>query len=158
MTDEQLSALLRLKRYEEPPPGYFDRLLDGVQRRQRAELLQRPLWRIAVERMQTFFGEHSMGSLSYAGAMAGFVALGAVAIGLMTPGDLESKNSSLTLASAVAPSSSRLISLQTRPADSPFAQSQTLEGAQSGRTSYAGHAPRYVIDARPASYELSRSY
>ena len=89
MTDEQLSALLRLKRYEEPPPGYFGRLLGDVHRRQRADLLQRPLWRIALERMQTFFGEHSMGSLSYAGAMAGFVALGAVAIGLMTPGDLE---------------------------------------------------------------------
>lgn len=160
MTDEQLSALLRLKRYETPPPAYFERLLHDVHRRQRAELLQRPLWRIALERMQTFFGEHSMSPASYAGAMAAFVALGAVTIGLMTPGDLEPKDSgSMTLASATAPSPGKHLSLQeNRLADSPFAQSQSLEAAQAGRVSYPGHAPRYVIDALPASYELSRSY
>jgi hypothetical protein len=40
MTDEQLSALLRLKRYEQPPPQYFETLLQRVHRRQRCELLR----------------------------------------------------------------------------------------------------------------------
>src|SRR5471032_1854929 len=86
MTDEQLSALLRIKRFEQPPPQYFDRLLQDLHRRQRAELLHRPLWKIAVERVQTFFSEHSMGHLSYAGALATVLVIGVATIGLITPG------------------------------------------------------------------------
>src|SRR5260221_6041477 len=86
MTDEQLSALLRLKRYEQPAPQYFDRLLQDIHHRQRAELLRRPLWKIAAERIQTFFSEHSMGNLSYAGALASALVVGVVGIGLMTSG------------------------------------------------------------------------
>src|SRR5258708_38786467 len=84
MTDEQLSALLRLKRYEQPPADYFDGLLKDIHRRQRTELLRRPLWKIAAERVQTFFSEHSMGHLSYAGALASLLVIGVVGIGLMT--------------------------------------------------------------------------
>src|SRR5688572_12187229 len=86
MTEEQLSALLRLKRYEQPPAQYFDRLLQDIHRRQRADLLKLPLWKIAVERVQTFFGEHSMSRLSYAGSLASVLVIGMTAIGLMTPG------------------------------------------------------------------------
>ena len=86
MTEEQLSALLRIKRFEQPPPQYFDRLLQDIHRRQRAELLRRPLWKIAAERVQTFFSEHSMGHLSYAGALASVMVVGVGAIGLMTSG------------------------------------------------------------------------
>ena len=86
MTDEQLSALLRLKRYEQPAPQDFDRLLQDIHRRQRSELLHRPLWKIAAERVQTFFSEHSMGHLSYAGALASALVVGVVGIGLMTSG------------------------------------------------------------------------
>src|SRR5471030_154741 len=86
MTDEQLSALLRIKRFEQPPPQYFDRLLQDLHRRQRAELLHRPLWKIAVERVQTFFSEHSMGHLSYAGALASVLVVGVTTIGFMTSG------------------------------------------------------------------------
>src|SRR5258708_24577790 len=84
MTDEQLSALLRLKRHEQPPAGYFDRLLQEVHRRQRAELLQRPLWKIALERWQTYFGEHSMGPFAYAGAMAAVLLAGAIGVTFLT--------------------------------------------------------------------------
>src|ERR1700761_6064684 len=86
MTEEQLSALLRIKRFEQPPPQYFDRLLQDIHRRQRAELLRRPLWKIAAERVQTFFSEHSMGHLSYAGALASVLVVGIAGIGLMTSG------------------------------------------------------------------------
>jgi hypothetical protein len=75
MTDEQLSALLRLKRYEQPPAGYFDKLLTDIHRRQRAELLRRPLWKIVLDRIQSFFGERSLGNLAYGGAMAAVAAL-----------------------------------------------------------------------------------
>ena len=48
----------------------------SIAQRQREELLRRPLWNIAIERMQTFFGEHSMSSSAYAGAMAAVMVAG----------------------------------------------------------------------------------
>jgi hypothetical protein len=89
MTEDQLSALLRtVKRYEQPPPGYQDQLLRDIHRRQRAELLRMPLWKIALERLQTLFGEHSIGPATYGTAMAGLVVLGITAIALVTPSKL----------------------------------------------------------------------
>src|SRR3954462_6609138 len=102
MTDEQLSALLRLKRHETPPSGYFDRLLADVHRRQRAELLQRPLWKIAFERFQTFFGEHSMGPFSYAGAVASVVAVAALGAGVFSVAHERVSGNAAALAVAAA--------------------------------------------------------
>ena len=56
LTEQQLQALLRLKRHEQPPPGYFDDLLKNIHRRQREELLHQPAWKISLERLRTFFG------------------------------------------------------------------------------------------------------
>jgi hypothetical protein len=90
MTEDQLSALLRtVKRYEQPPAGYHDQLLRDIHRRQRTELLRMPLWKIALERLQTLFGEHSMGPATYGAAMAGLVVLGVTTIALVTPSRLE---------------------------------------------------------------------
>jgi hypothetical protein len=158
MTEEQLTALLRLKRYEQPPPEYFDRLLQSVHRRQRTELLQRPLWKIAAERMQTFFSEHSMGHISYAGALAVALVGGITVIGLMTPsGSLKERGESKSeMASTEAsPSQDKLLRLQN--ASLPHLEPQPLQMPQAGVGS-AAREPRYVIDARPVSYEPSSSF
>ena len=52
--DNEISRLLRLKKYEQPPPGYFENFLHEFHRRQRDELLRQPLWKIAVGRAQDF--------------------------------------------------------------------------------------------------------
>src|SRR5437764_4235535 len=52
--DKEIAALLRLKRYEQPPPGYFENFLHEFHRRQRDELLRQPLWRICLERAHDF--------------------------------------------------------------------------------------------------------
>jgi hypothetical protein len=46
LNEQQLQALLRLKRHEQPPPGYFDDLLHAIHRRQREEMLRRPAWQL----------------------------------------------------------------------------------------------------------------
>ena len=155
MTEEQLSTLLRLKRHEQPPPQYFDQLLADIHRRQRAELLRRPLWKIAVERVQTFFGEHSMGGLSYAGAMAAALVLGTAAIGLLTSGGVEpERQPQLATAKPAISTPPALLSLAPAAPAQPVAlEPPSFQAAQAER-SLAG-APRYVIDARPASYEPS---
>src|SRR3989442_10278977 len=52
--DSEIAKLLRLKRFEQPPPGYFDNFLHEFHRRQRDELLREPLWRICLQRAQDF--------------------------------------------------------------------------------------------------------
>src|SRR5437763_11577756 len=54
LSDNEIGRLLRLKRYEQPPPGYFEDFLHEFHRRQRDELLRQPLWRIAFDRAQDF--------------------------------------------------------------------------------------------------------
>ena len=152
MTEEQLTALLRIKRFEQPPPQYFDRLLENVHRRQREELLQRPLWRIAVERVQTFFSEHSMGNVSYAGAMAAALVVGAGAIAVMTPGEIE-KRASVVVEHPVQPKAGSLLTLQSRlPSALALPAAFAAQPSSAGRMHPATDR-RYIIDARPASYE-----
>ncbi len=38
--DDEIRRLLRLKRYEQPPPGYFENFLHEFRRRQRERLVQ----------------------------------------------------------------------------------------------------------------------
>src|ERR1700761_647070 len=144
MTDEQLSALLRLKRYEQPAPQYFDRLLQDIHRRQRAELLRRPLWKIAVERMQTFFGEHSMSHASYAGAMAAVMVAGVTVIGLMTPsgGIKDRLEAKVSHPASIAPASpdTRFIALENAPL--PKLDSQTAQVPSAGLQPVS-REPRY---------------
>src|SRR5205085_4593140 len=52
--DKEIATLLRLKRYEQPPPEYFENFLHEFHRRQRDELLKQPLWRICLERAHDF--------------------------------------------------------------------------------------------------------
>ena len=153
MTEEQLSALLRIKRFEQPPPEYFDRLLADVHRRQREELLHRPLWKIAVERVQTYFSEHSMGGVSYAGAMAAALVIGVGVIAVMTPGRIESTGG-IAKAALPQPKQGALLTLQSTGPTLPAAfESQQ---AQPGRALFPKDR-RYVIDARPVSYEPEAS-
>ena len=152
MTEEQLTALLRIKRFEQPPPQFFDRLLESVHRRQREELLQRSLWRIAMERVQTFFSEHSMGGVSYAGAMGVALVVGAGAIAVMMPVEVEKS----TFVAATTPKQAKpgtVLTLQPRLASAP-AIPVTFDSQLSQPTqSQSGKFRRYIIDARPASYD-----
>src|SRR6188768_3966459 len=62
--ENDIATLLRLKRHEQPPPGYFDNFLHEFHRRQRAELLRQPLWRIALQRAQDFMFQLNVPALT----------------------------------------------------------------------------------------------
>ena len=77
--NDEIARLLRLKRYEQPPPAYFENFLHEFHRRQREELLRQPAWRIWFERAQGFVVQCNVRSLaSYAAGIAAVLVCGAV--------------------------------------------------------------------------------
>ena len=52
--DNEIGRLLRLKRYEQPPPGYFENFLHEFHRRQRDELLGNRSGGLLLGRAQDF--------------------------------------------------------------------------------------------------------
>jgi hypothetical protein len=58
--NDEIARLLRLKRYEQPPPAYFENFLSEFRRRQRDELLRQPVWRICFERAYRFALRHNV--------------------------------------------------------------------------------------------------
>lgn len=156
MTEEQLSTLLRLKRHEQPPPGYFDDLLRAVHRRQREELLQRPLWRIAFERVQCFFGEGTLAPVSYAGVLAAVALVGVFTIRSMDPGSSfsagDGRVAAMTVAAEPERKADRALTLEQRR--EPLISQRQLD-AQIG---FGAKTPRYVIDSRPVIYEPPSSF
>src|SRR6202171_1143731 len=77
--DNEIGKLLRLKKYEQPPPGYFENFLHEFHRRQRDELLRQPLWRICLQRAQDFMFRLNVPALtSYPAAVTALLVCAAV--------------------------------------------------------------------------------
>src|SRR5438132_7107758 len=77
--DNEIAKLLRLKRYEQPAPGYFENFLHEFHRRQRDELLRQPLWRICFDRTRDFVLSFNLSTLtSYPAAVTAVLVCGAI--------------------------------------------------------------------------------
>lgn len=50
-----IERLLRLKRYEQPPEGYYETFLESFKERQRSEMLRQSARGLLVERVSTWF-------------------------------------------------------------------------------------------------------
>ncbi|MGK0185035.1 MAG: hypothetical protein ACI9R3_000809 [Verrucomicrobiales bacterium] len=72
MTDQKtdIERLIRLKRYEQPPEGYFDDFLVEFQSRQRSEMLKSSAHGLFFERLGTYFSGFSKRQWVYAGSAA----------------------------------------------------------------------------------------
>lgn len=165
MPDEtEIQKLLRLKRFEQPPAGYHEKFLQDFHRRQRSDMLQQPMWKIAMERMSAFFSEHSMGQFAYAAATAAVLIFAGVASYDMLNGGNSGTGSSSapsTLAVNTPAPASHPVADSSSPQEmitlgQPVAQ-PPLNNLPEPRTAQISN-PHYVIDSRPVSYERQFSF
>lgn len=172
--EETLTKLLRLKRHEQPPPGYFDDFLHEFQSRQRAELLRRSVWRIALERLEAFTEVLSeryftLARFSYASAtIAVLCVAGALTMNMLQHPGSSVRTSAATLAAQTA---ATIQSAQPMQVASVAPRAATMNASLSPQIRIpdvlldsptapgAGHQhPRYILDTRPASYEPPFSF
>jgi len=139
-TNESVSKLLKLKRHEQPPEGYFEDFLREFQDRQRSEIHQRSLWEIISDRMASLMPSFEVPRMAYA-AIAVMAVVATTAIVTQpspeAPGML-AKNESLSLSSpqSVSIGDSRAVAL----------------------TSTGSPSVHYVLPTRPVSYASARSF
>ena len=139
--DLNVSKLLRLKRYEKPPPAYFDNFLREFQRRQRAEALRRPTWAGLWDRITSIAPTFRVPQFAYATILV--LAAGASAL-------IVTQQPAGTLAKADASRTSFSLT-----ASKPVTITDTLPvSAQTG-----GSLPsHYVLQPRPVSNEQPLSF
>ena len=67
---KDVESLLRLKRYEQPPQGYFEDFAESFKERQRSEMLQQSARGLFVERVSTYFWGYGPRHWMLAGGVA----------------------------------------------------------------------------------------
>lgn len=138
------SELLRLKRYEQPPPGYFEDFLFEFRRRQRAELLQRSTRDILWDRILSIAPSFRVPQFAYA-------AIFAIAVTASVFIVTQKPTSGNALASAASESLQPALSLTSKP----VTISDTLPAAARAGSSLSSH---YVLQTRPVSNEQPLSF
>jgi len=157
--DNEIATLLRLKRHEQPPPGYFENFLHEFHRRQRDELLRQPLWRICLERTHNFLFQLNVSSLtSYPAAVAAVLVCAAI-ISLKIYQGPEATTvavQSRPVLSATANGEGQW-TLSSPVATRVFSTQPLRKSSESAHTHSRGSGtpPRYVLDSVPVSYEAT---
>ncbi len=165
---QELQRLLRLKRYETPSREYFEDFLFEFHRRQRAELLRRPLWRLVLDRVEGALPNFAPARYGYAGACVAAVAVTLLASDrILTSGPVASVSRSVAsepVASmhrpaglTVVKAGSRLNILDSR-SSLPISPELDFDRPRPAAVSYASSRPRYVLDTQPVSYEQPFSF
>lgn len=158
--DNEITKLLRLKRYEQPPPGYFEDFIHEFHRRQRDELLRQPLWRIALERAHDFMFRLNVPSLTSYPAAATAVLICAAVLSLK----IHQQPQSASVAAHGRPALSAAVNADgewtlASPVSATRVLAQPLRKFDSSAHTHlrnGGTPPRYVLDSVPVSYESIR--
>ena len=153
-TPDSIQRLLRLKRYEQPPEGYYDDFLRDFHRRQRAELLKPSLTTLLLERLSYWVSEFRVPTFAYAGATAVAI-VASVAILRVTPPPNESQaNSSSSYAQGYSQNS-----FSQTPVTIQKMQPVSLRTGLTGSADTSHLFPTsYQLQARPASHESPLSF
>jgi hypothetical protein len=146
-----LQKLLRLKKYETPSPEYFEGFLKDFHRRQRQEIVKMPVWRIAWDRLTASFIPGEVPRFAYATACAAVLFVTVFA--------------SKQMVSHPAGSDLAVVSLSLNRKPQAFLNGagfasvrDSRSRGQGGLASEQSRSPRYVLDARPVSYEAPVSF
>jgi hypothetical protein len=154
--EKEIARLLRLKRYEQPPPGYFENFLHEFHRRQRDELLRQPLWRICLQRAHDFMLRLNVPALtSYPAAVTAVLVCAAV-ISLkiyQTPTSPSHIAAQPRAIFDVPVNPDGELSLAPSMAMRVFSTQPLRKSNESARTHRTAAPPRYVLDSVPVSYE-----
>jgi hypothetical protein len=145
---DDISKLLRLKRFEQPPPAYFEDFLQEFQQRQRSQMLREPAWRIALDRLGAFFGEQMPARIGYGLASTGVLVAAAIASFHI----LETQPVTEAVAVAQGPAP------VAQTASLNFDTQVQLPNLPAITHTASFSTPRYVMDARPVSYEPPSSF
>jgi len=158
LNEEQIGKLLRLKKYEQPPPGYFENFLHEFHRRQRDELLKEPVWRIALQRTQDFLFRLNIPGVASYPAMATALVICAAVISLkvyQTPETVNVAAQNRTPVVATTTRSDSNWSLSNPVTTRDLGPSLVRTVKDSSKTHRAAAPPRYVLDSTPVSYEAA---
>lgn len=160
--DSEIGKLLRLKKFEQPPPGYFEDFLHEFHRRQRDELLREPLWSVVWQRLSDSFFRLSIPSLtSYPAAVAAVLVCAAV-VSLkvyQTPqADSFAVNTEVAAPVATVPVDQFTLSSPVTLASRSLGPDLSRQIDESASTHRAQTPPRYVLDRLPVSYEPSFNF
>ena len=154
--DNEITKLLRLKRYEQPPAGYFESFIHEFHRRQRDELLRQPLWRICIDRARDFVSSFNLSTLtSYPAAVTAVLVCAAV-LSLriyqtpQAPTVAAKDRPVLVVPASTEPEWTLASPVATRVFNTRSLRNMT-ESAQTHRSG----TPRYVLDSVPVSYETT---
>jgi hypothetical protein len=154
--EKEIAKLLRLKRYEQPPPGYFENFLHEFHRRQRDELLREPLWRICLQRAQDFMLRLNVPALtSYPAAVTAVLVCAAI-ISLkvyQTPATRPHVAAQPRAIFNVPVNADTELTLAPSMATRVFSTQPLRNSNEIARTHRASAPPRYVLDSVPVSYE-----
>ncbi len=152
--DRDIATLLRLKKHEQPPPGYFEDFLHEFHRRQRDDLLKEPLWRICLERAHDFMFKLNVPSLTSLPAAATALLIFAAVISLKVYQTPEKPNFAENNPALVGDQ------FQAKPENewtlaSPVSATRVLNTKPLRTHSMlpTHTQPRYVLDSVPVSYD-----
>jgi hypothetical protein len=158
LNEDQIGKLLRLKKFEQPPPAYFDNFLHEFHRRQRDELLRQPLWRIGLQRAQDFMFRLNVPGLTSYPALATALVICAAVISLKVyqapeTENVVAQNRAPVIATTALQDSAWSLSKPVTTRDLGPSLVRTVK--DSSKTHRVAAPPRYVLDSTPVSYETA---
>ena len=167
--ENEIGKLLRLKKFEQPPPGYFENFLHEFHRRQRDELLRQPIWSVLWQRLSDSLFRFNIPSLtSYPAAVAAALVCAAV-LSLKVYQAPQSSGTAMADSSALLSHESVIDQMPAERVADNFTLSSPLatrrlgpdlsrQMNESAYTHRAATPPRYVLDRLPVSYEPSFNF
>ena len=157
LDEKQLQKLIRIKRFEQPPPGYFDRALIEFHRRQREELLRRSATSIWWERFSSSLWNFRVPSYAYGAVFGIFVAAATIiGSGLWIP--YKDTNKVADISESAAQGASARLALNGNLDWSNFDHSASSPTVVPVIGPSQTALPRYVLDGRPVSHKASFSF